>query len=71
MKKELTAQLTDKKLLPSAEKLLKSLNTHWSGLTIFVDRPEIPMDNNTAEKGLRGNRVGPKKYFFFCSIFFS
>ena len=68
MKKELTAQLTDKKLLPSAEKLLKSLNTHWSGLTIFVDRPEIPMDNNIAERGLRGSVVGRKNYFGSGSI---
>ena len=48
--------------MPSAKKLLKSLNKHWGGLTIFVDRPEIPMDNNTAERGLRSSVVGRKNY---------
>jgi transposase len=68
MKKELTKQLEDTALLPSAKKILKSLNKHWSGLTVFVDRPEIPMDNNTAERGLRGSVVGRKNYFGSGSI---
>jgi transposase len=63
MEKEFTKQLADTTLLPSAKKLLKSLNKHWNGLTIFVDRPEIPMDNNIAERGLRGSVVGRKNYY--------
>jgi len=62
MKEELIKQLADTILLPSAKKILKSLSKHWSGLTIFVDQPEIPMDNNTAERGLRGPVVGRKNY---------
>jgi hypothetical protein len=27
-------------------KVLQSLLDHWSGLTLFVEHPEIPMDNN-------------------------
>lgn len=68
MEKELTDQLANTELLPSAKKLLKSLNKHWGGLTIFVDRSEIPMDNNTAERGLRGSVVGRKNYFGSGSI---
>jgi hypothetical protein len=52
MKRDLTEELANTEILPSAKKLLESLNRHWSGLTIFVDRPEIPMDNNRAERGL-------------------
>ncbi|HSW75992.1 MAG TPA: IS66 family transposase [Candidatus Saccharimonadales bacterium] len=63
MKKELSDQLTRTELLPSARKILKSLNKHWSGLTIFVDRSEIPMDNNTAERGLRSSVIGRKNYY--------
>lgn len=63
MKKELTEQLADTNLLTSAKKILSSLNKHWGGLTVFVDRPEIPMDNNTAERGLRSSVVGRKNYF--------
>lgn len=68
MRKELTEQLADTMILPSAKKILKSLNKHWGGLTIFVDRPEIPMDNNTAERGLRNPVVGRKIYHGSGSI---
>ena len=30
----------------SQRSVLKSLDTHWQGLTVFVDHPQIPMDNN-------------------------
>jgi len=35
-------------------KVLKSLDAHWTGLTVFADHPEVPMDNNIAENSLRG-----------------
>jgi hypothetical protein len=40
----------------------------WGGLTIFIDQPEIPMDNNTAERGLRNPVVGRKIYYGSGSI---
>lgn len=55
-------QLGNGTLLPSAKKLLTSLKKHWEGLTVFVDRPEIPMDNNTAERALRPGVLGRKNY---------
>ena len=33
---ELNKQMNDVVLLPSARKLLKSLNQHWTGLTLFL-----------------------------------
>lgn len=63
MQKELNKQLADTTLLPSAKKLLKSLSKHWDGLTFFVEHPDIPMDNNTAERGLRSSVVGRKNYY--------
>jgi len=44
-------------------KALISLRKHWQGLTIFVDHPEIPMDNNLAERQLRFAVVGRKNYY--------
>ena len=44
-------------------KVLKSLHKHWSGLTVFVDHPEVPLDNNTAERAQRGPVVGRKNYY--------
>jgi len=55
--------------LPEAKrKPLESLVRHWDGLTLFVDRPEIPMDNNTAERALRDNAVGRKTYYGSGSV---
>jgi len=42
------------------ERLLKS---HWEGLTLFVDHPWIPMDNNEAERCLRNAVKGRKIYY--------
>jgi len=39
------------------------MNKHWEGLTIFVDHPDIPMDNNEAERRLRNPVVGRKNYY--------
>lgn len=43
--------------------MLNSLKEHWEGLQIFVDHPEIPMDNNPAERALRGPVVGRKNFY--------
>lgn len=54
-----------------AKKLLESLKNHWDGLTVFVDYPEIPMDNNVAERQLRNSIVGRKNYYGSGSIWSS
>jgi transposase len=46
-----------------ARKALKSLRTHWPGLLIFLDHPEIPMDNNLSERQLREPGLGRKNYY--------
>jgi transposase len=43
-------------------KVLTSLAEHWSGLTVFVEHPEVPMDNNTAERCHRGPVIGRKNF---------
>ena len=45
-------------LHPARQKVLESLGNHWTGLTVFVEHPEVPMDNNTAERSERGPVVG-------------
>ncbi len=35
-------------------KALRSLLNHREGLSVFVERPQTPMDNNVAERALRG-----------------
>ena len=53
----------DPALPTPARKVLTSLQAHWSGLTLFVDDPRIPMDNNLSERRLRGPALGRKNYY--------
>jgi transposase len=57
------AELADPELHPARRKVLESLGEHWTGLTVFVEHPEVPMDNNTAERAQRGPVVGRKNYY--------
>ena len=57
------AELTTPPLPLAKSKVLHSLQTHWAGLTVFVDHPEVPLDNNTAERAQRGPVVGRKNYY--------
>lgn len=59
---ERDAELADSELHPARRKVLKSLKEHWSGLTLFVKHPEVPMDNNPAERIQRPEVVGRKNY---------
>jgi transposase len=40
--------------------VLSSMRNHWDGLRVFVRRPEVAMDNNTAERILRNPVSGRK-----------
>jgi transposase len=44
-------------------KVLQSLAAHWHGLTLFVEQPQIPMDNNGAERAARPAAVARKNYY--------
>ena len=39
-------------------KPLRSLVNHREGLCVFLDKPQVPMDNNIAERALRGPVIG-------------
>ena len=44
-------------------KPLRSLLNHREGLCVFVDKPQVPMDNNKAERALRGPVIGRRLSF--------
>jgi transposase len=44
-------------------KVLRSLRAHWCGLTLFLNYPDIPLDNNPGERSLRGGAVARKNYY--------
>jgi transposase len=57
------AEAAQAALAPACRKVLESMQTHWAGLTVFVEHPEVPMDNNAAERAERGPVVGRKNYY--------
>jgi transposase len=44
-------------------KALTSLREHWTGLTLFLDDPRIPLDNNYGERLMRNPALGRKNYY--------
>ncbi|MFY9586340.1 MAG: IS66 family transposase [Actinomycetota bacterium] len=63
MRQRCDAELAQPDLRLPQRKVLTSLQEHWAGLTVFVDHPEVPMDNNTAERCHRGPVVGRKNFY--------
>jgi transposase len=68
MAQEREAQLVPVSLCPRRRKILESLRAHWTGLTLFLKHPEIPMDNNGAERVARPAAVGRKNYYGSGSV---
>ncbi len=50
-------------LAKPAAKVLQSMTVHWPGLTVFIDHPEVPMDNNVAERDARLAVLGRKNFY--------
>lgn len=44
-------------------KAVRYLLKHWEGLTLFLEDPRIPLDNNAAERVLRGPVLGRKNFY--------
>ena len=49
-------------------KVCQSLLNHWRGLIVFLDHPQVPLDNNLAENTIRGPVTGRKSYYGSGSI---
>jgi transposase len=62
MQERCEAHLREPELHLPKQKVLSSLHNHWDGLTVFVNRPEVAMDHNTAARILRNPVVGRKNY---------
>jgi len=63
MKTRCDEQLQEQGLPAVKRKVLTSLKRHWAGLLVFVEHPEVPMDNNAAERALRNPVTGRKNYY--------
>ncbi len=63
------AELADPQVHPGVRRVLESLGDHWTGLTVFVEHPEVPMDNNKADA--RATRAGGRTQellWFGCCV---
>jgi transposase len=56
-------ELQQPKLHFECKAVLTSLKNHWDGLTVFLDHPYIPMDNNESERKMRNPGLGRKNYY--------
>ena len=62
MKRSFERYLKKDDLHDAARSALSSMQNHWHGLTLFLQFPELPPDNNAAERALRNSVVGRKNY---------
>lgn len=63
MSQQWQEELVDERLHPAKRKVLQSMKEHWEGLTLFVDHPQVPMDNNGGERRLRIAALCRKNYY--------
>ena len=63
LKERMDRELARGELRPEQEKILQSMRRHWTGLCVFVDHPQVPMDNNAAERANRPLAVGRKNFY--------
>jgi transposase len=63
MRQSMETQLQEQKLHPAKRKVLQSMQEHWEGLALFVDNPQVPMDNNQSERTLRIAALCRKNYY--------
>lgn len=59
------AYATKPSTLPQSSlgKALDYMLSLWPGLTVFLTDPRVPLDNNAAERALRGVVVGRKNHY--------
>ena len=67
MAEERDRELADAAIHDAQRKALTSMRNHWEGLSIFLDNPDVPMDNNEAERRLRNPVIGDSLYPPFSS----
>jgi transposase len=55
-------------LHPAAAKVINTLNNEWDGLARHQHYPQLPLDNNPAERSLRNSVIGRKNFYGSGSV---
>lgn len=63
LRRHIEHELASQGLTSKQRTILKSAMKNWAALTVFVEKPNIPMDNNRAERLLRLAALGRKNYY--------
>ena len=50
-------------LHPAAARVIATLASEWDGLARHQDLPQLPLDNNVAERALRNSVIGRKNFY--------
>jgi hypothetical protein len=64
------AQFTERKTEPNSGlgKALSYLPNHWAKLTLFLEHPGVPIDNNIVERSLKKAILNRKNALFYKSL---
>jgi transposase len=62
---EIRKWLDAQRFLPSSAfgVAMKYVAGHWHGLGVFIDNPEVPIDNNRTERGFRAPALGRHNFY--------
>ena len=62
---KLRAWALEQRGLPKSglRKAIDYMLKYWDGLTVFLDDPYVPLDNNGTERALRGMVIGRKNHY--------
>lgn len=53
---------------PVCTGVMETIQKRWPGLTLFLDHPEVPLDNNESERALRTPVCGRKNFYGSSSL---
>ena len=63
MDRQIDMELASPELHTLQRKILRGARKNWRGYNVFLHHPQIPMDNNRAERMLRPAALGRKNYY--------
>jgi len=63
IKNDCLSHVADSNVHPEILRVCKGILQDWDGLSLFFEMPEIPLDNNPAERALRRAAIGRNNYY--------
>jgi transposase len=63
--KTMKTWLLEQRFLPASDfgKAVRYVTNNWEGLCIFLDEPQVPLDNNQVERGFRSPAIGRNNFY--------